>query len=161
MNAAPLKLTCHHINRRHICFNIKSISVHPLLWVLFNSSCIQESIKESPPFQEGWQGRFKQHLTTFYSKFIRECTSKSVDLWIEFRSTMESGIHKRIPIDTLKPHYCITQKIKIYIRRRDSIYQKAKKNQENQRHEWLPKAKLESCMSLPQCIIHAITISSA
>ena len=27
-----LKLTCHHINRRHFCFNIKSISVHPLLW---------------------------------------------------------------------------------------------------------------------------------
>ena len=29
----PLKLTCHHINRRHFCFNIKSISVHPLLWM--------------------------------------------------------------------------------------------------------------------------------
>ena len=28
-----LKLTCHHINRRHFCFNIKSISVHPLLWI--------------------------------------------------------------------------------------------------------------------------------
>ena len=28
-----LKLTCHHINRRHICFNIESISVHPLLWM--------------------------------------------------------------------------------------------------------------------------------
>ena len=25
------KLTCRHINRRHICFNIKSIPVHPLL----------------------------------------------------------------------------------------------------------------------------------
>ena len=28
-----LKLTCHHINHRHFCFNIKSISVHPLLWM--------------------------------------------------------------------------------------------------------------------------------
>ena len=28
----PLKLTCH-INRRHICFDIKSISVHQLLWM--------------------------------------------------------------------------------------------------------------------------------
>ena len=28
-----LKLTCRHINHRHICFNIKSISVHPLLWM--------------------------------------------------------------------------------------------------------------------------------
>ena len=28
-----LKLTCHHINRRHFCFNIKSISFHPLLWM--------------------------------------------------------------------------------------------------------------------------------
>ena len=28
-----LKLTCHHINRRHFCFNIKSIFVHPLLWM--------------------------------------------------------------------------------------------------------------------------------
>ena len=28
-----LKLACHHINHRHICFNIKSISVHPLLWM--------------------------------------------------------------------------------------------------------------------------------
>ena len=28
-----LKLTCHHINCRHFCFNIKSISVHPLLWM--------------------------------------------------------------------------------------------------------------------------------
>ena len=28
-----LKLTCHHINRRHFCFNIKSLSVHPLLWM--------------------------------------------------------------------------------------------------------------------------------
>ena len=28
-----LKLTCRHINRRHICFNIKSISVNPLLWM--------------------------------------------------------------------------------------------------------------------------------
>ena len=28
-----LKLTCRHINRRYICFNIKSISVHPLLWM--------------------------------------------------------------------------------------------------------------------------------
>ena len=28
-----LKLTCHHINRRHICFNIKSISVDPLFWM--------------------------------------------------------------------------------------------------------------------------------
>ena len=30
-----LKLTCHHLNRRHICFNIKSIPVHPLLWMNF------------------------------------------------------------------------------------------------------------------------------
>ena len=29
----PLKLTRRHINRRHFCFNIKSISVHPLLWM--------------------------------------------------------------------------------------------------------------------------------
>ena len=28
-----LKLTCRHINRRHICLNIKSISLHPLLWM--------------------------------------------------------------------------------------------------------------------------------
>ena len=28
-----LKLTCRHINCRHFCFNIKSISVHPLLWM--------------------------------------------------------------------------------------------------------------------------------
>ena len=28
-----LKLTCHHINRRHNCFNFKSIYVHPLLWM--------------------------------------------------------------------------------------------------------------------------------
>ena len=28
---SDLKLTCRHINRRHFCFNIKSISVHPLL----------------------------------------------------------------------------------------------------------------------------------
>ena len=28
-----LKLTCHHINRRHISFNIESISVYPLLWI--------------------------------------------------------------------------------------------------------------------------------
>ena len=28
-----LKLTCRHINRRHFCFNIKSFSVHPLLWM--------------------------------------------------------------------------------------------------------------------------------
>ena len=28
-----LKLTCYHINRRHFCFNIKYISVHPLLWM--------------------------------------------------------------------------------------------------------------------------------
>ena len=32
-NLSSLKLTCHHINRRHFCFNIKSISVHPLLWM--------------------------------------------------------------------------------------------------------------------------------
>ena len=31
--SASLKLTCRHINRRHICFNIKSISVHPLHWM--------------------------------------------------------------------------------------------------------------------------------
>ena len=30
---AYLKLTCHHLNRRHICLNIKSITVHPLLWM--------------------------------------------------------------------------------------------------------------------------------
>ena len=38
----PLKLTCHQINRRHICFNIKSISVHPLLWmnVMLDSICM-------------------------------------------------------------------------------------------------------------------------
>ena len=30
---ATLKLTRRHINRRHFCFNIKSISVHPLLWM--------------------------------------------------------------------------------------------------------------------------------
>ena len=28
-----LKLTRRHINRRHIFFNIKSLSVHPLLWI--------------------------------------------------------------------------------------------------------------------------------
>ena len=28
-----LKLTYHHINRRDICFNIKSIPVNPLLWI--------------------------------------------------------------------------------------------------------------------------------
>ena len=28
-----LKLTRRHINRRHFCFNIKSFSVHPLLWM--------------------------------------------------------------------------------------------------------------------------------
>ena len=30
---ALLKLYCHHINGRHIYFYIKSISVHPLLWM--------------------------------------------------------------------------------------------------------------------------------
>ena len=33
ISKGSLKLTCHHINRRHFCFNIKSISVHPLLWM--------------------------------------------------------------------------------------------------------------------------------
>ena len=28
-----LKLTGRHINHRHICFNIKSFSEHPLLWI--------------------------------------------------------------------------------------------------------------------------------
>ena len=31
--AVSLKLTCRHINCRHICFNIKSIHVHSLLWM--------------------------------------------------------------------------------------------------------------------------------
>ena len=35
-----LKLTCHHINRRHICFNIRSISVHPFLWMNGMLVCI-------------------------------------------------------------------------------------------------------------------------
>ena len=37
-----LKLTCHHINRRNICFNIKSISVHPLFLmnVMLDSICM-------------------------------------------------------------------------------------------------------------------------
>ena len=34
-SALTLMLTCHHINRRHICLNIKFISVHPLLWMNF------------------------------------------------------------------------------------------------------------------------------
>ena len=33
VNGLALKLTCDHINRRPICLNIKSISVHPLLWI--------------------------------------------------------------------------------------------------------------------------------
>ena len=33
MRIIALKLTRRYINRRHICFNIKSFSVHPLLWI--------------------------------------------------------------------------------------------------------------------------------
>ena len=42
VNQYRIKLTCHHINRRHICLNIKSISVHPLLWmnVMLDFICI-------------------------------------------------------------------------------------------------------------------------
>ena len=54
-NDPTLKLTCRHINRRHICFNIKSISVHPLLWmnvmldfILWSSlGCEQRSVSEN------------------------------------------------------------------------------------------------------------------
>ena len=51
-----LKLTCRHINRRHICLIIKSISVHPLLWmnvmpwfhlVWFSPGCEQHSVSEN------------------------------------------------------------------------------------------------------------------
>ena len=37
-----LKLTFRHINRRHICLNIKSIIVHPMLWmnVMLDFICI-------------------------------------------------------------------------------------------------------------------------
>ena len=37
-----LKLTSRHINRHHICFNIKSFSVNPLLWmnVILDFICI-------------------------------------------------------------------------------------------------------------------------
>ena len=50
-----LKLTCHHINRRHFCFNIKSISVHPLLWMnvmldficMVFAGCAQRSVSKN------------------------------------------------------------------------------------------------------------------
>ena len=86
--------------------------------------------RKVPLFRKAdWDG-FKQHLTTFYSKFIRECKGKSVnDLWTDFRSTMESGIQKFVPIKTFGTKRSlpwVTQEIKRYIRRRDSLYQKQK-----------------------------------
>ena len=46
-----LKLTCRHINRRHICFNIKSISVQPLSclisFVWSSPGCEQRSVSEN------------------------------------------------------------------------------------------------------------------
>ena len=51
-----LKLTCRRMNRRHICFNIKSISVHPLLWmnVMLDFICMS--------FAEMWTTFRKQKI---------------------------------------------------------------------------------------------------
>ena len=56
-NFSYLKLTCHHINRRHICFNIKSTSVHPLLWMNVMLNCICGVVAEllSPGYKRNIQ----------------------------------------------------------------------------------------------------------
>ena len=71
----------------------------------------------------------------------RSCRKSTNQLWNEFRSTIESGIQRFVPFK----HYgnrkslpLITQEIKRYIRRRDSLYQKQKRSrQQKDRSDFL------------------------
>ena len=101
--------------------------------------------RKVPLFRKAnWDG-FKQHLTSFHTKFSGECAGKSTDqLWNEFRSIMETGIQKFVPIKHFgnrKSLPWITQEIKRYIRRRDSLYQKHKRSKKPKDRSYFLKAK--------------------
>ena len=81
LNKYNLKLTCHHINRRHICFNIKAISFHPLLWMnaMLDFICMV----------------FAELLSTGYKRKIQ-----NYNLCLRLESTQRPLAFQRVPLTT-------------------------------------------------------------
>ena len=80
-----LKLTCHHINRRHICFNIKSISVHHLLWmnVMLDFICMI--------FAELWSTESKRKIQNDNVCLHRDSNQRPLALQRDTLTTQLSG----------------------------------------------------------------------
>ena len=80
-----LKLTCHHINCRLISFNIKSISVHPLLWmnVMLDFICMI--------FAELWSTESKRKLQNDHLCLRRDSNQRPLALQPDTLTTRLSG----------------------------------------------------------------------
>ena len=72
------------------------------------------------------------HMSTFQETFMEDHESKSVNkLWLDFKTALQEGIDKFVPKKTIssKPSLpWMTQEIRRNIRKRDSLFQKYKKN---------------------------------
>ena len=72
------------------------------------------------------------HMSTFQKAFMEDHESKSVNkLWLDFKTALQEGIDKFVPKKTIssKPSLpWMTQEIRRNIRKRDSLFQKYKKN---------------------------------
>ena len=80
-----LKLTCHHINHRHISFNIKSIPVHPLLWmnVVLDFICMI--------FAEPWSTKRKRKIQNDDVCLRRDSNQRALALQCDTLTTRLSG----------------------------------------------------------------------
>ena len=83
------------------------------------------------------------HMSTFQETFMVDHESKSVNkLWFDFKTAIQEGIDKFFPKKTIisKPSLpWMTQEIRRNIRKRDSLFQKYKKNSTPKDREVLSK----------------------
>ena len=83
-----LKLTCHQINRSHICLNIKCISVQPLLWmhVMLDFMCMVFAELLSTGYE------WKIQKSTMYAS----CGNRTSDLLLSSVSLLPLGYWRHV-----------------------------------------------------------------
>ena len=83
------------------------------------------------------------HMSTFQETFMEDHESKSVNkLWLDFKTALQEGIDKFVPKKTISSQPSLpwmTQELWRNIRKRDSLFQKYKKNRTPKDREVLSK----------------------
>ena len=83
-----------------------------------------------PLYRKANWDSFREYISVFASDLIRNCPNKTVEMWNSFKSAIDQGISKFVPIKrfgTKKSLPWITQEMKRLARKCDKLFQLQKK----------------------------------